>query len=153
MDNRVSEDVASADPLLLDTQIWIWAANGASDRVGGHLPELLSHAALEGRVRLSAVSVWEAAHAIVRGRVVVRGTVEGWIERAVTAFGGHVWSLDRHVALESVRLPALSHRDPGDRFLIATARLRGARLVTTDREILSYGAAGHLAVLDARPSR
>ena len=144
---------AVTEPLLLDTQVWIWAVNNEIGRVGRHVPDLLTHAAADRRAHVSAVSVWEAAHAIHRGRVVVRAPLDTWIERAVTAFGGYVWPMDRDVALESVRLPGLTHRDPADRFLIATARVRGARLVTVDREILGYGAAGHVTVLDARPSR
>jgi len=64
--------------------------------------------------------------------------------------GGQVVAIDGAIALASEVLPAYPHRDPTDRFLIATARALGATLVTADRKILAYGATGHVAVLDAR---
>jgi PIN domain nuclease of toxin-antitoxin system len=41
-------------------------------------------------------------------------------------------------------LPDLAHRDPTDRMLIATARAHDLILVTRDRAILAYAAAGHV---------
>lgn len=136
--------------VLLDTQVWIWAVTNVPERVAAHIPALVTRAATEDRLRISAVSVWEAAQAISRGRIPIRGTLDAWLDEGISGLRARVWPLDRHVALESVRLPGLKHKDPGDRFIIATARLRGALLVTTDREILAYGTAGHVRVLDAR---
>jgi PIN domain nuclease of toxin-antitoxin system len=48
-----------------------------------------------------------------------------------------------------VRLPGEIHRDPADRFLIATARHLGVPLMTIDERILAYGAAGHVQTVDA----
>ena len=47
--------------------------------------------------------------------------------------------------LEDVNeLPELTHRDPTDRMLIATARAHDLTLITRDRAILAYAAAGHV---------
>jgi PIN domain nuclease of toxin-antitoxin system len=46
-------------------------------------------------------------------------------------------------------LPGELHRDPADRILIATARLTGAALVTSDERILAYAKHGHVRVVDA----
>jgi PIN domain nuclease of toxin-antitoxin system len=43
------------------------------------------------------------------------------------------------------------HRDPNDRFIVATARRRNAVLVTCDGPVLDYADEGHLTALDARP--
>ena len=44
-------------------------------------------------------------------------------------------------------LPGSPPADPADRMLIATARRRGLTLVTADRRILDYAAAGHVQVI------
>ena len=44
-------------------------------------------------------------------------------------------------------LPEPLHGDPADRILIATARERDLTIITRDRAILAYGAAGHVKVL------
>jgi PIN domain nuclease of toxin-antitoxin system len=51
--------------------------------------------------------------------------------------------------VESVNLPSIFHNDPADRFIVATARLRGFALVTADSAILDYSSAGHVKVIDA----
>ena len=40
--------------------------------------------------------------------------------------------------------PGELHRDPADRILVATARLTGASLVTSDERILTYARRGHV---------
>jgi PIN domain nuclease of toxin-antitoxin system len=42
------------------------------------------------------------------------------------------------------------HKDPNDRFLVATARRKNAALVTCDQIILDYARTGHLLACDAR---
>ena len=44
-------------------------------------------------------------------------------------------------------LPQPIHKDPIGRILIATARQYDLAIMTRDRAILSYGAAGHVKVL------
>jgi PIN domain nuclease of toxin-antitoxin system len=43
--------------------------------------------------------------------------------------------LNKHVAMESRRIK-LTHKDPGDRFIAATALVYDLVLVTADRELL-----------------
>jgi PIN domain nuclease of toxin-antitoxin system len=44
-------------------------------------------------------------------------------------------------------LPAPVHNDPTDRIIIATAREHDLTIITRDRAILAYGAAGHVKTL------
>ena len=53
----------------------------------------------------------------------------------------HAWqAVDIDVAIiqEAYSLPGNFHRDPADRILVATCRLRGLALLTADRLILDY---------------
>ncbi|MCL5998891.1 MAG: type II toxin-antitoxin system VapC family toxin [Chloroflexi bacterium] len=42
------------------------------------------------------------------------------------------------IAIESTRLPGEFHRDPADQMIVATARVYGCPLVTSDDKILNY---------------
>ena len=55
---------------------------------------------------------------------------------------------ERRNVIDSVHLPGEIRGDPADRFLIATARSRRAKLTTHDEKIIAYGRAGHVKVLE-----
>lgn len=143
-------DIDRAEEIyLLDTHVWLWAFQGERERFSRRGRERLERAAVERRTRVSAISVWEIARAVSRGRVTIDAAIDVWLSSATAAFAfGGVIPIDSRVALESTRLPDLDHKDPGDRFLVASARGLGARLVTVDGVILRYGTAGHVRVLD-----
>jgi PIN domain nuclease of toxin-antitoxin system len=46
--------------------------------------------------------------------------------------------VDNAIALRSVALERCPHRDPADRFIVATALATGATLVTGDRRLRGY---------------
>ncbi|MEM1198508.1 MAG: PIN domain-containing protein [Pseudomonadota bacterium] len=52
------------------------------------------------------------------------------------------------VLLASSFLPGLPPNDPADRIIIATARHYGYTVITRDRQILAYAAAGHVHAQD-----
>lgn len=49
-----------------------------------------------------------------------------------------VADIDLQVLEEAYSLPGEFHRDPVDRIVTATARLRGLTVLTADRKILDY---------------
>lgn len=70
------------------------------------------------------------------GRVRLSRPLREWLERATAPPLVRTLSLNPAIAAEVAALPASFHRDPADRILIATARVHGATLVTSDRRIL-----------------
>jgi len=60
----------------------------------------------------------------------------------------HRWPFDAgppiDVVLESTRLPGSFHKDPADRFIIATARVRNLVLVTGDKAIIDDATSGYV---------
>ena len=81
-----------------------------------------------------------------RGRVVLPVPAERW--RADWLQAGLVEiPLDGRIALQSCQLVNL-HRDPADRFIVATTLDRNVPLVTADQKILDWD--GTLDRLDAR---
>ncbi len=115
--------------LLLDTHIWIWSQLDPA-RIGRRIARELSSQANE--FWLSPVSVWEALTLIHKGRVQVDDPPT-WVERASEQM--QEAPLTREIVRVSFALP-LSHADPADRFLAATAKVLRLTLVTADRQLL-----------------
>ncbi|MEX2529125.1 MAG: type II toxin-antitoxin system VapC family toxin [Gemmatimonadota bacterium] len=137
-------------PILLDTHVWIWAAEGNARRLPPRVLAALDRASQEGRLRVAAISVWEVGLLEARNRLAFNRPVADWVQAALTAPGVQLYPLAPEVALESTRLPGEPPTDPADRMIIATARHGAATLCTADAPILRYGEAGHVRVLSAR---
>ena len=67
-----------------------------------------------------------------------------WLQAAMQLPGIRLEPLSVSVAVASTRLPGQFHSDPADRIIVATARQLGAVLVTDDKLLLDYAAAGHV---------
>ena len=72
-----------------------------------------------------------------------------WVSAALALPGVRLAPIEPAIAVASTRLPGDLHGDPADRLIVATARHLGAVLVTADKQLLAYGALGHVAVLAA----
>jgi len=135
-------------PLLLDTHVWIWFMLADAELATAERAAI-NRAASSGRLRIAAISVWEAALLASRGRVSLGRPLAQWIEGAVSAPGLSIEPLMPQIAVEACSLPEAFHRDPADRMIVATARVTSAVLMTRDRQILDYAARGHLTVIAA----
>ncbi len=128
--------------LLLDTHIILWSAS-EPERLHGRVAAELERPA--NGLWYSPVSVWEILLLAERGRISVGGDVEKSIRRLFQVLPLQEAPLNIEVAIQS-RNVGLSHQDPADRFLAATAKVYELVLVTADRRIL---AAEDLELLDA----
>jgi len=70
-----------------------------------------------------------------------------FFDRFLDKFGAKLTDLTPEILIHSSMMPGDPHKDPMDRILVATARLRNMMLVTSDRSILRYGKAGHVQAL------
>ncbi len=134
--------------LLLDTHVWIWLMLANAELAIGER-NVINRAAASGRLRIAAISVWEAALLASRGRVAVGRPLGQWLTEAVSAPGLSIEPLLPQVAVEACSLPESFHRDPADRLIVATARVSNSALMTRDRRILDYAARGHLTAVAA----
>jgi PIN domain nuclease of toxin-antitoxin system len=137
--------------VVLDTHVWVWYVENARGRFSRRIEPLIERAVLDGRVAVSAISIWELAELEVHGRIELAMEVRTWVQRALSFPGLRLKALSPSIAIDSTRLPGEVHRDPADRILIATARQLGAAIVTCDERILGYARQGHVRVVDARP--
>ena len=134
--------------IVLDTHVLVWAI--ADDkRLGKATRNLIKQTAQTDRVAVSAITPWEIALLVEKGRLRLGHDVRFWIDVALALPGIHLVPIEPMIVVDSVSLPGEFHADPADRFLVSTARILNVPLVTADGAILSYAAAGHVLALDA----
>lgn len=130
--------------ILLDTVALIrLVRNQAISRVA---VAYIRDAEAQNALFLSAASAWELCLLETTGHTgaEIDGDGAAFLERARDLTLLQIIALDDRMAIESRRLPGDFHKDPADRFIVATARITGMMLVTTDRHILAYAALGHV---------
>src|ERR1700676_3145952 len=118
--------------LLLDTHVLIWAADG-SDRLSRTATSEIRRARRDGGLAISAISLWELAFLLTRGRIQMYGTVESSLRLLVE--GVTVIPITPEIALLAAQFPDDFPGDPGDRLIGATARAEGMTLITRDENI------------------
>lgn len=134
--------------VLLDTHVWVWLLNGDT-RISPKARTAIARSLTEQAVLLSAISPWEVAMLVSKGRLMLDRDVGEWVQIAASLPGIRVEPISPEIAVASTRLPETIHADPADRLIAATARHLGAMLITDDQLLLAYGASGHLKTLKA----
>lgn len=77
---------------------------------------------------------------VARGRLELTVSAGAWLAALQALPFLTFVPVDNTVALRAVALPGFPHRDPADRFIVATAMEMGATLVTADRRLRGYKA-------------
>ncbi|HEX2688918.1 MAG TPA: type II toxin-antitoxin system VapC family toxin [Kofleriaceae bacterium] len=121
--------------LVLDTHALIWAHTGI--RIPKKVAKQIEAAGQRNQLFISAITPWEIALGVRRGRIKIAGDVLAWIADSLDALSASVASLEPVIAVDAVEL-AWDHADPSDRIIVATARRFGASLVTADTAILRF---------------
>lgn len=134
--------------VLLDTHAFVWLLNG-NQRLGRKARKAIQRSLDEAAVLVSAISPWEIAMLVGKGRLVLDRDVGEWLRAALALPGVRLEPLSPEISVASTRLPGALNADPVDRIIAATARHLGASLVTEDRLLLAYGAAGHIKTIHA----
>jgi PIN domain nuclease of toxin-antitoxin system len=125
--------------LLLDTHIWLWTWHDPG-RLGKRLARELKNP--ENELWLSPVSTWEALLLNAKGRIRLPKDIDAWVAQKTSPL--REAPLTHEIALASRQLP-LSHNDPADRFIAATALILQLTLVTADSKLLGLGEISTLA--------
>ena len=140
--------MSDATPLLLDTHIWVKYQSGSDDIRTSSKP-VIEAAANRGLVFVSVISVWEVALLVRLRRLSLTQSVTQWTSEALSKPGIQLLPFTPEIAIASVDLPELMHKDPSDRILVASARVERLTLVTRDRDILTFAKSIKLACLQA----
>lgn len=121
--------------IVLDTHTLLWMDRD-DPMLGPISRHLIEDAWRSGDVCVSAISFWETGMLVQRKRVVLPVSATEW--RAELLKAGIVEiALDGRLGLLATQLETL-HRDPADRFIMATALHHSATLLTADCKILEW---------------
>ncbi|MFZ2087608.1 MAG: type II toxin-antitoxin system VapC family toxin [Desulfobaccales bacterium] len=120
-------------PVLLDTHIWIWLSIGDMESLSE-----MAQKTIAGRTRwISAISCWELAKLVEKGRLGFTIPTLTWIRRALNENQIRIADLTPEIAVASSELQGF-HPDPADQIIVATARVLGMPLVTADQRIIGF---------------
>ena len=122
--------------IVLDTHIWVWWVHG--DPTLSASTRALLDASEQTGLAVSAISCWEVAKLVERGRLILPCPVADWLPQALAYPGVQLVELSPRICVESTQLPGEFHRDPADQIIVATARVLDAPIVTVDDKILTY---------------
>jgi len=128
---------------LLDTCAWLDAFN-APQMLRADVLDLVSQ---QSMFHLADITLLEVARKVEVGDLILATPIERWFEMALPPQRSFVLPITTQIAIESSLLPAPFHKDPADRLIVATARIHGLTVITSDLKILGYP---HVASLPSR---
>ena len=121
--------------IVLDTHALVWADN-ADPKLGRKARALIDRSWANGEVAVPAIAFWEVGLLQARRRLKLPMSIREWRD-AVLAAGVIELPLDGATAVRALDLAGL-HQDPADRFIVATALVHNAALMTADERLLDW---------------
>lgn len=123
--------------VLLDTHIWL-RLEAMTAPIARAALQAIETARREQSVYVSVISVWELAMLVVRKRFELNKPVRIWVQEAFDQPDIQLLPLGPDIAIEATELPRPMRKDPADRIILASARVEGLTLITSDLPMLSF---------------
>ena len=120
--------------IVLDTHALLWWVSGSS-RLSARARREVSNALRLGVVAASAISLFEIATAVRRGRLELGLPVAEWLAELHRVAELRIEPVSAHVAQLAGGFPESVPGDPADRIIAATAIALRARLITADERL------------------
>ena len=121
--------------IVLDTHVLVWA-DGDDRKLGRKARNLIQQLWPGGEVAVSAIVFWEIGLLQARRRLKLAFSLAQWRESVLSA-GAVELPVNGNIVVRAHDLAGL-HDDPADRFIVATARVHGAALMTADERLLNW---------------
>ena len=122
-------------PLLLDTCAVLKLANGDFGKFSRSAMDAMQEADM---LYVSPISEWEISLKWRQGGIELPLEPRAFMRKMMDAYSLSHMPLSEEVMCRATELPDI-HKDPADRFIIATAMLGNMVVVTTDRRFPQYG--------------
>ena len=124
--------------IVVDTHVLLWWFGGETRKLSAAAKKALDSERDGGTILVSSITAWEIAILADKGRIGLSTDVLTWLKTVSLVDAIRFVPLDNEIAVWSTRLGAEFHKDPADRFIIATCRKLSAPLVTADKDIRRY---------------
>ncbi len=119
--------------LILDTCALLWLASD-NKALSQNAIQSIENASI---VYVSAISAWEISLKSIQGALKLPIDSEKWFNLVLKNHNLILAPLDPNILIAANHLP-LHHKDPADRFIIATAMRENAVIVTADQRFNRY---------------
>ena len=127
--------------ILMDTHIWLrWIL--PTDPLPKELIEFIN---TSESLAVSSISCWEVVLLERWRKIELPLSVDEWLKEALSGSNVTALPITANIAKSAGHLP-YHHKDPADRFIIATAIQHDVKLVSMDGHFSSYSELGDLLV-------
>ncbi len=129
---------------VLDTHVLLrWLIEPR--RLSRRQKRILDGAGAEHPALLSDISLWEVGLLVADGSVVLGTPLREWLSWATARPAIQRCEISPEIAADAAYLPSTIPNDPADRIIVATTRMHGGTLLTSDRRIIEAGAVPTIA--------
>lgn len=138
---------------LLDTHALYWLIT-AANTMSQEALLAIAESQTSRRLYVSPISAWELSLASLKPPHkdppdLGKHSPAIWFARATRSTGAKLSPIYQTIACEAAMVVVeTGHKDPGDCYLIATARVKGIPLITRDATMQKLAADGHVNVLN-----
>jgi len=136
--------------VLLDTHTLYWLVSGAAELEAEALVAI-GESQQVGKLYVSPITAWEISLATQKQTNAPQlGELTGakWFRAAIRETGARIIPIGERIAAGAADVVAETrHKDPGDCYLIATARMKKIPIVTRDATIIQIADSGYLDVI------
>lgn len=120
--------------IVLDTHVLVWWV-AAAPALSARARRAIQSAARHRPVIASAISVFEIATAVRRGRLKLSASLDQWLNDLRTLPELHLEPVSADIAQIAGAFEEAMPGDPADRIIVATAITLQAKLVTADERL------------------